>query len=189
MAKSLLCSVEGCGKNASKREWCAAHYKRWLRHSDPLVRTKAAHFEPLGFAIAAAKMETDDCVIWPFALNAAGYGVATFEGRQRRATHVVLKLLGILPPTPSHEVAHLPVVCHNRACVNPRHLRWATRKENVDDRRLDGTHGRAPVKLTQDQVTMIRDSSLSSRDLAACLPVTDRTIRKIRQGVKRAAGQ
>jgi hypothetical protein len=34
MAK--ICSIEGCGKPAYTRGWCAAHYFRFRRHGDPL---------------------------------------------------------------------------------------------------------------------------------------------------------
>lgn len=38
------------------------------------------------------------------------------------------------------EGCELPVICHNRGCVNPRHLRWGTRQDNIADRILDGTN-------------------------------------------------
>jgi hypothetical protein len=36
-------------------------------------------------------------------------------------------------PTFSHEVAHS---CNNGKCINRHHLRWATRAENMADRKL-----------------------------------------------------
>jgi hypothetical protein len=36
MPKDTVCEVDACNKPARSRNWCVAHYKRWLRHGDPL---------------------------------------------------------------------------------------------------------------------------------------------------------
>ena len=33
----MICSVEGCGRVVSRREWCSKHYQRWYHHGDPLI--------------------------------------------------------------------------------------------------------------------------------------------------------
>lgn len=38
MAEAKLCAVDGCGKTSVCRGWCAAHYTRWKRHGDPVVK-------------------------------------------------------------------------------------------------------------------------------------------------------
>jgi hypothetical protein len=35
-----LCALEDCERDATTRGWCATHYKRWLRHGDPLLGAK-----------------------------------------------------------------------------------------------------------------------------------------------------
>ena len=35
-----LCALEDCDRDAITRGWCATHYKRWLRHGDPLLGAK-----------------------------------------------------------------------------------------------------------------------------------------------------
>lgn len=40
MAEKPLCKIEGCGKRADARGWCAAHYMAWHRHGDPLANKK-----------------------------------------------------------------------------------------------------------------------------------------------------
>ena len=35
-----LCKVGNCDRDAVTRGWCPAHYKRWLRHGDPLLGAK-----------------------------------------------------------------------------------------------------------------------------------------------------
>jgi len=37
MPKDTICSIDGCGKRAKGRGWCAAHWWRWKNHGDPLV--------------------------------------------------------------------------------------------------------------------------------------------------------
>lgn len=32
----MECTIKDCGSPAIKRGWCTKHYKRWLRHGDPL---------------------------------------------------------------------------------------------------------------------------------------------------------
>lgn len=33
-----ICSVDGCVRNAVARGWCHLHYKRWIRHGNPLIK-------------------------------------------------------------------------------------------------------------------------------------------------------
>lgn len=33
-----ICSIDGCANEGIKRGWCNKHYKRWMRHGDPLGR-------------------------------------------------------------------------------------------------------------------------------------------------------
>ena len=92
----------------------------------------------------AAEQQTDKCIEWPFSLTPSGYARVRYKGRRTSAHRIVLELSAGEPPTPEHQAAHAPVICHNPACVNPRHLRWATRRENVLDRIADGTMTGSP---------------------------------------------
>ena len=75
--------------------------------------------------------------------------------------------------------SHKPGICHNRACVNPTHLVWATAKENTAHRKIDGTYQwgeKSPgAKLTNDQAIEIFNLELPNSEIAS------------RFGVKRAA--
>jgi hypothetical protein len=60
------------------------------------------------------------------------------------AHRYVLTLTAGPPPFPRAVAAHAPLVCHNPACVNPRHLRWASQAENAADMKIDGTYSKPP---------------------------------------------
>ena len=135
--------------------------------------------EALAFAQAAAETSTDDCILWPFRLTTDGYGRLTLNGKRLRVNRLVLELAGGPPPSPTHEAAHAPGICHTPACVNPRHLRWATHIENMADKVLDGTHLRpdtaadprgernGKAKLTEVKVRAIRADERTYREIAA----------------------
>lgn len=98
-------------------------------------------------------------MLWPYGLNGYGYG-KVWVGTRHSPTHrLSCEMTYGPPPTPLHtDAAH---TCHTRACLNPRHLRWATRKENMLDKRRDGTHPEGErhgsAKLTEQDVREIRE--------------------------------
>lgn len=125
-------------------------------------------------------METDDCVLWPHAVNDSGYGRLFVGGRSCRVHVLACEYHHGTRPSPRHEVAHS---CGVRACLNYRHLRWATPKENNDDMYAHGTRWR---KLTWEQVEEIRrrhaDGTGTHRGMAAEYGVSRTTISNILSG-------
>lgn len=156
MAKSRICSVENCGKPTKTKGLCGAHYRRFLRHGDPLkgglpkgvARDFVNHIMPY---TAPA-----NCLIWPFGKTKAGYGVI-----MRNTTvfvhHIACEMRNGVRPEGMY-AAHN---CGNPACCNPHHLRWATPSENCYDRILHGTHNdgmnNAHCKLSDEDVAAIRE--------------------------------
>lgn len=136
--------------------------------------------------LEAKRFHSDDaCLIYPFALGTGGYGIVTLGGTGKTVpAHRLMCGIAHGPsPSAQHEAAHK---CGNPSCVNPKHLRWATPKENMADC-VD--HGTDPVgekgsaaKLSLAGVALIRASSASQQELADAFGVSTRTIRNVKSG-------
>lgn len=154
---TIICSVDGCDRLIHARELCNRHYGRRRRNGDPIVdrRRPANRLKWLTEAISQAG---EECIDWPFASKTRGYGYLTIAGGPKVYAHRVAcsERYGP-PPTSLHEAAHN---CGRSSCVNPNHLRWATRRENHADMIEHGTMNYGPrngsVKLTEDDVREIR---------------------------------
>lgn len=128
---------------------------------------------------------TDDCVVWPHATTSKGYGTVRYQGRMH-STHRLALVLATGTNDPAMHAAHGP--CHNPACMNVRHLRWATPAENLADRDRDGTNQRGArgprARLTEAEVRAILASTDSQPSLAERYGVAVSTINHIRSGRK-----
>ena len=168
-----LCSLDGCNKKRKAKGFCEAHYQRFRRHGDPLKgRTSnggASKGEPLKFLEDAVKNpDPDACVIWTFGVGSHGYGAVWKDGQMVTAHRLALIMHGGVDHPHLH-AAHGP--CHNRLCVNPLHLRWATGRQNQADRKRDGTHSMGErhglAKLTEREALKILQDQRSYREIAA----------------------
>lgn len=125
----------------------------------------------------------NDCLIWPFSVGNHGYGQVRAGGTMRLAHRVLCEAAHGKPPKPKMDAAHR---CGNRLCVNPIHIRWASRGENETDKRMHGCdnrgqrHGRS--KLSEADVIAIRASDALQRDLALKYGVARQTISDIKTG-------
>jgi hypothetical protein len=138
----MNCVVEGCSAPRAKgrQNMCGLHYQRNRKYGDPLAgQTNKGALER--FLSEHVAHSGDECLPWPFGTKGNGYGHIRFHGVSMTANKAMCILAHGAAPSPQHEAAHS---CGNGhlGCVNPRHLRWATRLENVHDAMRDGTSSR-----------------------------------------------
>ena len=139
--------------------------------------------------------ETDDCKIWPYAVQGGEhpYGVVRLDGKVQRV-HVLACEAFNGPRPPGAEAAHGP--CHQPRCWNGRHLRWATSAENQADRDRDGTsqHGErnGNVKLSTADVDEIRRlwarGDMTQGIIARRFDISQSTVSLIVRAARRARG-
>jgi hypothetical protein len=186
MAKSPICSVPDCGKPRLTRLYCSSHNHRFVRHGDPLAGGPPVGLPAKHLVEVVLPYDGDDCIEWPFTRMVSGYGQVTFKKRKCLVHRLVCELTNGPPPIASMDAAHN---CGNPRCVTPKHVRWATRAENLSDRHAHGTatigerHGHS--KLTETDVHEIRASLERGdriRTIARQFRVTDASIRDIKTG-------
>lgn len=130
------------------------------------------------FIEKAITYEYDDCLIWPFALNSWGYAqIGRKEYEDRLVSRIVCKKVNGPPPTDAHQVAHSKR-CVSKACINQKHLRWATPKENIaDDHRGEDC---SYAKLTEEQALEIRrlyaTGNYTQKELAEIYGISQRQV-------------
>lgn len=103
-----------------------------------------------------------ECLIWPFARNAAGYAVIkSSAGGSMLVSRRICEATYGSPPSDAHEAAHS---CGNGAngCVTKHHLGWATSTQNKADMLHHGTRMRGSkhvmARLSEADVLLIRES-------------------------------
>ena len=171
MATPRICSVEGCGKKHYARSYCTKHYALWRLNGDPNGLGSTKHGAPKAWLDASLGSVTDDCLIWPFTRTKSGYPRLWHGGRMYPAYRLVCEMAHGEPPTPAHQAAHS---CGRGrdGCVNPNHLRWATRAENERDKIVHGTVPRgeknAMAKLTGEDVATIREVAPFATQASLC---------------------
>jgi len=100
----------------------------------------------------------------------------------RRKIHVLVCEAWHGPkPTPSHEVAHGD---NDRANCRPGNLRWATRKENMDDQiRHNGRHGAAQLYEYQvAEIKRLRCAGVKVREIAVQFGISNGLVSMICNG-------
>jgi hypothetical protein len=176
MAGPRICTIPNCGKKRFGHGLCSAHYYRWRTHGDPLGGG-TPYGEPMRYFLnEVLSYEGDECLIWPYARNGAGYGHMLVDGRTQLISRLVCTA-EFGPAPPQHEAAHSCGKGHE-GCVNPKHLRWATPVGNAADRL---THGTQVRKLSSAQVDEIRalKGVVSQTKLASRFGVNQTTVSRI----------
>jgi hypothetical protein len=181
------CEITDCSNVSTARGWCAKHYARWLRHGSPYRKTRRNSIEAFDFIKMVLVSSTDNCLLWPFKTTVYGYASIRVNDRLMPSHRYVCELAHGPAPQKKMDAAHK---CGVRACMNPKHIRWATRSENELDKVDHGLSNRGTRqwchKLSEAQVSAIKRDHANGKPLAEIYqeyPVAQRTIRDIVNGV------
>ena len=161
------CSIVQCVGNAHRSARgrdgiCANHVYRLMKYGDPLGgRTPPG--EPLRYLNEVVfAHHGEDCLVWPYARNSAGYGHLIIDGRHTLVSRAVCEHRQGPAPFDDAEAAHSCGRGH-LGCCNQDHLRWDTTTGNFADKAQHGTLGNGEAhyaaKLTEADVLAIRASS------------------------------
>jgi len=180
------CTIVGCESfQCNSHGYCWKHYTRWRRHGDPM---HTPYGKAAAWLIAHQNHQGDECLTWPFGSSDTGYGQVTFEGVHILAHRQMCILVHGQPPSRRHQAAH---ACGNGhlGCVNPKHLRWATPRQNNADKLRHGTTNRGErskgAKLTEEKVREIRERFArdeAQADIARMFAVTPGCVQSIVTG-------
>jgi hypothetical protein len=184
MAGPRICTIPNCGKKRFGHGLCSAHYYRWRTHGDPLGGG-TPYGEPMRYFLnEVLSYEGDECLIWPYARNGAGYGHMLLDGTTQLISRLVCAEIYGSAPTPKHEAAHSCGKGHE-GCVAKRHLSWKTPVANAADRVAHGTNYR--VELTSAQIIEIRAlrGVLSQGKIGAKFGLHQTTIGRIQRGQRK----
>jgi len=160
--KALKCRRSALRSDNGRAGYCSLHYQRLKRHG---TETTPGQKKPaVDWMLSHVSHTGDKCLRWPFYIAKDGYGKAHEFGTSKliNASRLMCRLAHGEPPTRKHEAAHS---CGNgnKACVNPKHLYWATATENHHDKVAHGTTNRGSrqgrSRLTSTDIRSIRKLS------------------------------
>ena len=183
-----ICTIDGCGRRRKSSQYCQPHYSRFKRYGSPLAgpTSPGAHAK---FLDEAMSFTGDDCLYWPFGGADNGYAQMAYKGHKRTCGRIICERLYGPAPSPVHQAAHS---CGNGhlGCVSPKHVRWATPKENAADKYLHGTNPSpatntaSPLSEAQvrEIIRIIETEPASDRGLGRRFGVANTTIKRIRLG-------
>lgn len=129
----LECSIPGCGRAYRAKGLCSTHWQRQAGYiKKPLdQRIDGSPAKTWAKEVALCHI-TDVCLTTPFKVGTHGY--SEVSGGMTLPHYICVLLYG--EPKVGQEACHS---CGNRLCCAPRHLRWGTRSDNVQDAIAHGT--------------------------------------------------
>jgi len=182
MAKSRVCSIPDCSKPHHSAGYCKTHYLRVRRNGriDISRRSNGTLKQLLDMVLASPP--TDECILVPVA--AKKYPKFMEKGERYTAhRYMCFKTHG--EPTPDRNFAAHS--CGQSWCVNPQHIRWATPRENNDDKSAHGTliagERNYNAKLKAADIIKIREMrDKPAEEIAPLFGVHAATIRDVLRG-------
>lgn len=204
----MKCGSPDCVRDVVAKGLCLMHYKRVRKTGT--TENRVQERRPLADRFHEKYKVNDEtgCWEWTGALT-HGYGVINSGGAGKaiRAHRVAYELF--VGPIPNGDGYHGTCVlhrCDNPRCVNPEHLFLGTNADNVADMDAKGRRVSVPrtgplldksgmrrgerhpmAKLTTEQVSAIRTSSMAGTELAAQYGISKSTVSQIRLGKKWAS--
>ena len=127
----------------------------------------------------------NECWEWQGHQNKDGYGVFSWHGRRTPAHVLALSFSTGELKAEGLDTRHS---CDNPPCVNPDHLKFGTRKENVQDMISRGRQSKPGQRLTDEDVKEIRErraSGARQKDLAEQYKITEAWVSGLVRGIKR----
>lgn len=174
-----ICSVPNCTNHVASRGWCNKHYRRWYEHGDPLHLARTENGEPLRWLEWAFAQETDQCLLWPYAvLDDRGYGLSgNKDSTGSGLTHRWVCEQEHGPCPANHEAAHS---CGTCGCCNKRHLSWKPHYLNEADKIQHGTSNRNTFS-NEDilEIRRLSTTGLLQREIAEIFNTEQGVISKI----------
>jgi hypothetical protein len=183
-SEDAVCEVESCSEPVYGKNLCRKHYGRLRRHGNPTGGRTSRGTAGRFYREEVIPCTSHECLVWPFARTRHGYGKMRQDGKAVSVSRQACEEVHGPPPTPKHEAAHSCGKGHE-GCVNPKHLYWATREENLADTLEHGTRNRGErhghSKLTEAEVRQIRGlrGKKSQEELAALFGVSRANIHAI----------
>lgn len=175
MRLTLIC--HHCGAAYSRPSAAVARGSRFCSGPCRVAVVTAAFRKPLSerFWKKVDRRGASECWPWIGGCFADRYGAISVDGKPRRAPRVAYELaIGPIP-----EGMGIRHACDNPKCVNPAHLTPGTHADNMADKVRRGRAHRM-CKLTDDQVSLIRESERKAVDLALEFGVSAGLINLIR---------
>lgn len=128
---SPRCATEGCEKAPHAKGWCNVHYMRMKRTGQadkarPWIRDLEERME-----FYTARNEQSGCLEWTGTVLENGYG---YMSKTLSGTHAPHRHAWAVANGPIPRGAWIDHICHNRRCVEPRHLRLANVVQNGTNR-------------------------------------------------------
>lgn len=135
VVKNQVCELPQCNNPVLGRGMCCPHYKRWLRHGDPLAggppRCHGGPTERLGkFVLRGTDAE---CWTWTGHKNNRGYGMLSGRGINGKRSPILAHRLAWELHNGRKVPGGMFVLhsCDNPACCNPAHLSIGDQSENI----------------------------------------------------------